>query len=426
MIVLNLPSRMDSKSTPLSSPSVWDSNSFQASTNIARKSIEKRFLQGLGLVLILWTFTTGLRLISCWKEVLLRADPMPWPIPPDVSVDYCTEWSPKEDSGEYSSDARFELPMTAETLFLLTRSTLRSDGVFASGSVHYSQSQNTSGLVSVHITASSFREESLGATQACLTGVGIFAKWEHDHPPSQRAKNRFEVDVVFPRAPLAVNNFWTDVEIFSQSVEDLGGILFKTISLKSFLAPIIVSVLRAENVKVANTVGPIRLEAISDTLILETSSSPINVNLNLVNGAERDITKARIFGVVTAVAANITLDSPQKSGAAFDILTLTSFGALMLDVLSAPVDSNLILAATTSFQEAILALPETYEGSFLGLTSPHSHARVEYDQAGRDRKLEYDDSRPGSVRGNIFSAPEGKTRGAVNVTTSLGLVVLRF
>jgi hypothetical protein len=128
----------------------------------------------------------------------------------------------------------------------------------------------------------------------------------------------------------------------------------------------------------------------------------------------------------SAVAANITLDSPQKSGAAFDILTLTSFGALMLDVLSAPVDSNLILAATTSFQEAILALPETYEGSFLGLTSPHSHARVEYDQAGRDRKLEYDDSRPGSVRGNIFSAPEGKTRGAVNVTTSLGLVVLRF
>ncbi|KAJ7252964.1 hypothetical protein C8J57DRAFT_1349785 [Mycena rebaudengoi] len=427
MIVLNLPSRMDSKSTPLSSPSVWDSNSFQASTNIARKSIEKRFLQGLGLVLILWTFTTGLRLIPCWKEVLLRADPM-------------------EDSGEYSSDARVELPMTAETLFLLTRSTLRSDGVFASGSVHYSQSQNTSGLVSVHITASSFREESLGATQACLTGVGIFTKWEHDHPPSQRAKIRFEVDVVFPRAPLAVNNFWTDVEIFSQSVEDLGGILFKTISLKSFLAPIIVSVLRAENVKVANTVGPIRVESlsstradittsgasiegqlnISDTLILETSSSPINVNLNLVNGAERDITKARIFGVVTAVAANITLDSPQKSGAAFDILTLTSFGALMLDVLSAPVDSNLILAATTSFQEAILALPETYEGSFLGLTSPHSHARVEYDQAGRDRKLEYDDSRPGSVRGNIFSAPEGKTRGAVNVTTSLGLVVLRF
>ncbi|KAJ7248037.1 hypothetical protein C8J57DRAFT_1475660 [Mycena rebaudengoi] len=370
MIVLNLPSRMDSKSTPLSSPSVWDSNSFQASTNIARKSIEKRFLQGLGLVLILWTFTTGLRLIPCWKEVLLRADPMPWPIPPDVSVDYCTEWSPREDSGEYSSDARFELPMTAETLFLLTRSTLRSDGVFASGSVHYSQSQNTSGLVSVHITASSFREESLGATQACL------AKWEHDHPPSQRAKIRFEVDVVFPRAPLAVNNFWTDVEIFSQSVEDLGGILFKTIWLKSFLAPIIVSVLRAENVKVANTVGPIRVESlsstradittsgasiegqlnISDTLILETSSSPINVNLNL----------------------------------------------------------------------AILALPETYEGSFLGLTSPHSHARVEYDQAGRDRKLEYDDSRPGSVRGNIFSAPEGKTRGAVNVTTSLGLVVLRF
>jgi hypothetical protein len=126
------------------------------------------------------------------------------------------------------------------------------------------------------------------------------------------------------------------------------------------------------------------------------------------------------------VAAKITLDSPKKSGAAFDILTLTSFGTLMLDVLSAPVDSNLTLAATTSFQEAIVALPETYEGSFLGLTSPHSHARVEYDQARRDRKLEYDECRPGSVKGNIFSTPEGKMRGAVNVTTSLGPVVLRF
>ncbi|KAJ7280793.1 hypothetical protein C8J57DRAFT_1500997 [Mycena rebaudengoi] len=448
---------MDNKSTPLSSPSVWDSISFQASRNIAHKSIEKRFLQGLGLVLILWSFSTGLHLIPHWKEVLLRSDSMPWPIPPDVSVDYCTKWSPKEDSGEYSSDARFELPMTAETLFLLARSELRSDGIFASGKVHYSQSQNASGLVSVHITASSFREESLEATQSCLvrregnqTGVGIFAKWEHDHPPGPHARVRFEVDVVFPRAPqavpLAVNNFWTDVEIFSQSVEDLGGILFKTISLKSILTPIIVTVLRAEDVKIANTVGLIRIESlssaradittsaagiegqlnISDTVILETSSSPINVNLNLVNGAERNITKARFFGVVTAVAANITLDSPKKSRAAFDILTLTSFGALRLDVLSAPVDSNLTLAATTSFQEAIVALPETYEGSFLGLTSPHSHARVEYDQARRDRKLEYDDSRPGSVRGNIFSAPEGKTRGAVNVTTSLGPVVLRF
>ncbi|KAJ7245535.1 hypothetical protein C8J57DRAFT_1242136 [Mycena rebaudengoi] len=201
----------------------------------------------------------------------------------------------------------------------------------------------------------------------------FYAKWKHDHPPSQHARVRFEVDVVFSRAPLAVNNFWTDVEIFSQSVEDLGGVLFKTISLKSLLAPITVSVLRAENVKIANTVGSIRFE---------TSSSPINVNLNLINGAERDITKARIFGlVVTAVAANITLDSPQKSSAAFDILTVTSFGSLMLD--------RLLL---------------TYEGSFFGLTSPHSHARVEYDQARRDRKLEYDESRPGSVRGNILSA----------------------
>ncbi|KAJ7244240.1 hypothetical protein C8J57DRAFT_1242951 [Mycena rebaudengoi] len=161
-------------------------------------------------------------------------------------------------------------------------------------------------------------------------------------------------------------------------------------------------------------------------IILETSSSPINVNLNRVNGAERDITNAQIFRLVTAVAANIMLDSPKKSSAAFDILTVTSFGSLMLDVLSAPVDSNLTLAATTSFQEAIVALPETYEGSFFGLTSPHSHARVEYDQARRDQKLEYDESRPGSVRGNILSAPEGKTRGAVNMTTPLGPVVLRF
>jgi hypothetical protein len=45
-------------------------------SNIARKSIEKRLLQGLGLVLILWSFTTGLRLTPYWKEVLLRSDSM--------------------------------------------------------------------------------------------------------------------------------------------------------------------------------------------------------------------------------------------------------------------------------------------------------------------------------------------------------------
>jgi hypothetical protein len=105
-----------------------------------------------------------------------------------MSVDHCEPWSDNRetdpDSSEdfpYSAGASFEFPVSADTLFLISRS-LHQNQIYSYGQVNYSQSEEVSDSIKVGVTAFFWHEEYLDASKACLlkrdndqTGVGIFA-----------------------------------------------------------------------------------------------------------------------------------------------------------------------------------------------------------------------------------------------------------
>jgi hypothetical protein len=104
-----------------------------------------------------------------------------------MSVDHCEPWSNNGETDPdisedfpYSADANFELPVSADTLFLISRS-IQHRHVFSTGRVNYLQSEEVSNSIKVDITAFFWRQEYLDASKACLltrdndqTGVGIF------------------------------------------------------------------------------------------------------------------------------------------------------------------------------------------------------------------------------------------------------------
>jgi hypothetical protein len=84
----------------------------------------------------------------------------------------------------YSAEASFELPVTSDTLFLVSRSLMRNHGgLFSGGGVEYVQSADISDSVKVDVTARFKNHEHLEASKACLLernetakGVGIFVR----------------------------------------------------------------------------------------------------------------------------------------------------------------------------------------------------------------------------------------------------------
>lgn len=96
---------------------------------------------------------------------------------------HCAEWSDNGDEGfPHSASASFEVPLSVDTLFLISRSLRQgSGGVFSTGLVNYVQSEDVSDSVTVDVTAYFWLDESLAASKACLVkrdldqaGVAIF------------------------------------------------------------------------------------------------------------------------------------------------------------------------------------------------------------------------------------------------------------
>jgi hypothetical protein len=105
---------------------------------------------------------------------------MEWPIPPDVKVDRCADWV--EDSAivtdalreRYSSSTTFELPISSDKLFLISRGS-------SAGSVDVVQSDETGDVAKVHIVAKYRYPSALDRARVCAIhrdggeiGVGIF------------------------------------------------------------------------------------------------------------------------------------------------------------------------------------------------------------------------------------------------------------
>ncbi|KAJ6598593.1 hypothetical protein B0H10DRAFT_2231652 [Mycena sp. CBHHK59/15] len=456
-----------------------------AETDRPRTCNKRKFLKAIGFgALTLWALSQLARLHS--RPVFFERAQMslqPWPVPSNVVIDHCAEWSDGVTSGSefpYSSDVGFELPVSSETLFLISREAMRRGSIFSTGRVNYVQSDDASESVTVDITAFYWTEEHLNAAKACLlkrdgneNGVGIFVRISSPqtsaeviypisdqvgsgYPREKHDKLRFEVTVTFPRAsddlPLAINNLSTDLGIFSQTFGDMSDIVFKSLSLKAALAPIYAESLYAGNATLKTSLGSIKVQSLlaenadiqtsmgpiegtfnaSNTLSLVTHNAHIIVDVNLVNAQDEKPAKLHMSTSNSLLQSKITLEASKKIDPAFDITARTSNAGLDLAVLAAPIDSTVTLHATTSIGRAAVVLPPTYEGSFRAATSL-SPISVKVDEKaadpkgeGRTRSVEYVQLRHGMAHGTVAWSPEGKTRGAVTVRTSLSPLSLEF
>ncbi|KAF7363025.1 DUF4097 domain-containing protein [Mycena venus] len=354
-----------------------------------KKCKKHKIFKRLGFsALLLWV---GARYLKFESPMSFQLADEAWPIPNDMSVDHCEPWS---DNGEtdpditedfpYSADASFELPASADTLFLISRS-VRNRRVFSTGRVNYLQSEEVSDSVKVDITAYFWHEEYLDASKACLltrdddqTGVGVFTKWKgEERRRREHEKLRFDVTVTFPRtedeSPLAINRFLTDLEFFSQTFADLSNVAFGKLYLKSALAGIRGETLYAGNASISTSLGPIQIQSLiapeatlstslgaiegtynASKLTLRTANGPINVDVNLSNDEDDTVAQLTMHTSNGRIQSNINLLSSKEdsSDASFDIAARTAHGPVDLVVLSAPLNSNITLAAHTAIGAA--------------------------------------------------------------------------
>ncbi|KIM49587.1 hypothetical protein M413DRAFT_438772 [Hebeloma cylindrosporum] len=377
----------------------------------------------------------GLTLGDCIQGGRWTNRPVPWSAANDSADAGILSTLPK--SFPFSSETTFELPVTSESLFLISR------GHLSSGTVDLVTSRTQAPhSVSVHVVSNYFREDIRDLTKVCWlergvreNGVGIFTpKWRNGgNHHGMGEQLYFETTITLPevsgRNPLPIKNFETDVANTFHRIADLNTkVKFHSISLKGSNAPIHAQSLAAAVSSIITSNGEIKgTFNTSSSLVLSTSNGKIEVGVGLESsGSETNFDAHTSNG---AIDADISLISTSSSGGGvFDVTTTTSNSDLNIDFPASPVNSHLEVLARTSNGVANIYLNPAYEGRFslatssVFRTSVHEHKEVvDPSGRGRQRQLQYKQVGRGTLEGTVqWQGPkgEGKPNGAVVVRTS--------
>ncbi|KAJ7112069.1 hypothetical protein C8R43DRAFT_1159307 [Mycena crocata] len=364
--------------------------------------------------------------------------PKPWPIPPDLEVDHCADWSDVGDSDgafPYFAQAAIELPLSSQRYFLLSRR-LADSQLISTGLVNYAQSDEPAGSVNVQVTAYFWREEHLAAGKACRltreedgTGVGIFTNWEKEERRNRNEKLRFHVTVTFPKtlneSILEIDKLSTDLEVFSQNFSHLSNIFFRFLILRVAIGEIHADALVTENAHRDINWGDYHT-VIGNRVFVRSGFGAVGGTFN----SSSVIFLRTGSGVITGT---INLISSSSKESKFHVTALSSNAGIELNVQTAPVDSKVLLRAETTIGTVVVKLPSTYEGLFTAATTFSSPVSVSVgktieDPSGRERNrsVEYEQANKGFVRGKIGWSEEGQTRGSVDLKTTMSPVTLEF
>jgi len=398
----------------------------------------------------------GLLLISCWVGLHIfkgaaflkfggkhmqhehNDEPVDFPIPHDINLGECADW---EDAParwtRFRSKTSFELPLSSDKLFLLSRG-------IAAGDLKVEATDDDSDVATVTVFAHYKYEDALDYIKVCEIdkgdnekGIGFFGP-RHIHHPHNRDLG-LHVILSLPRGGadkvLNIKNFETDLPLIVQHIEDLvGKVAFENVKLRAVNVPIDVESLSAEYADVASVNAKVegRFD-VTDELVITTANAPIKVLVNAFNEDKDVATKVNLKTSNGAIKSDFNLNSNGKdsTGGKFEVTAQTAAGAADVNFLSAPVGSSLNLDVHTSVGRAYVKLHETYEGSFEASTSI-GRATVNVDQkkddpAGKGRKRNVHFSRAGNtVKGDVSWAEEGKERGSVKVVTSIAAVTLEL
>ncbi|RXW20424.1 hypothetical protein EST38_g5413 [Candolleomyces aberdarensis] len=387
------------------------------SPNVHRRSPGMRFLKALCVAVLVWMLC-GAFIRSLVSAIGWSRDHRGggwnggYPIPGGVSLEQCLEpaqWdnalsSPNllnvegdsyaaNQSAQYSqmlprsaypfaSKASFELPISSDSLYLLSR------GAYASGRVDIltsaAQKQDSA---AVHVTVRYYHQEMRDLVKLCKIsrragdrGVGIFS--------TRR------------RSPLRIKNLETDVQNTFHQVHAIAEhVVFGDISLTGSNAHISALNLAADvaSVQTSNSAILGTFNA-SKELSLVTSNGLVKVDVHLDNGSSSTPSKLHIKTSNAPLEANISLYA-STSGVKgqypqYKVDTQTSNNNLQVDFQKSPADSTLYYDGYTSNGPTNVQLHAAYQGSFKVSTSnswggPELQVREHVpDPSGRGRKRE--------------------------------------
>ncbi|KAK0479404.1 hypothetical protein EDD18DRAFT_846929 [Armillaria luteobubalina] len=358
--------------------------------------------------------------------------PYEWPIPHDLIVDQCAEFQAGEFwNGEQSATGSFDLPLNSDKLFLLAR------GSYTSGWVYIDQSEEVSfDTARVEVTVG-YQDNELELTKVCKVsrpgnenGIGFFTP-RHAH--RNRISLRFDVRVLLPKTPLTIQDFRTDLPLFSQQIGALETVFFESITLHGAMMPIYAESVSTAVGKVKNANSPIEGNFNTSTsLDLATANSAINVVVGLFNADGEEPTSVSMETANGPISAGISLLStaPSSTGGKFNVKVNTARGKIELGFIDASVDSALDLQAHTAMGPVDVTMHPTYEGEFrlatvLGRAEVTTDNETE-DPKGEDRKRSVSFERAGGsvVSGRVWWGEEGKGKGTADLKTSLSGVKL--
>ncbi|KAH9485741.1 hypothetical protein JR316_0002656 [Psilocybe cubensis] len=343
-----------------------------------------------------------------------------------------------------AAETSFELPLSSDTLFLLSRGD-RLDGTVKVETSRY----QASGFASVHVLMRYWFPTAVERTKACLVsrginedGVGLFAPvYRIPGRPGWDYQLSFEITVTLPENaalnPLVIKNFETDVPNGRHDIADIGSrVLFETISLKGtnagFESKNLTSVqsLTAQHGYIYTTNGRISGKfSTNDTLRLVTSDGRITANVDLQSDSATARPKLEAITKDGRIETDINLISRVNGGrgGSFDVVTTTKDAQLDVKFPKSPVDSTLNFIASTKDARASVTLNPAYEGTFDLHTSSHSKVNIDLfqgvDPAGknRDRHIAFTHQNNNEFVGRVSWDPRNSYRGSVVVRTNAAL-----
>ncbi|KJA17296.1 hypothetical protein HYPSUDRAFT_70850 [Hypholoma sublateritium FD-334 SS-4] len=418
-----------------------------------RPSTLRRVLHGLFFILVLvllvkWIKSTSL---FSWikghlrREFDIHDDHWHYDVPSDTVLDGCvqgSEWTKDRYRGTKSYDlarTSFDLPLSADNLFMLSR------GWLSGGSVSLVTSpEQAKDTVTVNVVASYRQEYVRSLAKACLVsragnqqGVGIFTPtWESGRRPENRQYTMvIFITVIFPESSdgssaVAIKSFETDVPDTGHLVAHFLGskITFDSISLTGSNSGIYVKALSATKGSLHTSNGAITGSFNTTTsLSLETSNAAIEIDVGLLSDSTEPNLDARTSD--GKINARLRLTSSAGEGGNFSVSTITSNSPVFAIVADAPVDSALSFEATTSNGDAHVYLHPTYEGAFDVETSSRFNADLNFlpaaDPSGkqRGRASWVQVQKKSHLLGSTSWSDKGSS-GTVNVHTSNAAAVL--
>ncbi|PCH35697.1 hypothetical protein WOLCODRAFT_166424 [Wolfiporia cocos MD-104 SS10] len=345
-----------------------------------RASSSERCLKAFGAIILVWIILIvsihGKSGLAYW---LTHWRPNPesneldigWPAANDGKIIECISGSKDWLQEDSSARASFDLPLSADVLYMFSRGRLSKGNVLFDQSSGLSKDQQN---IHVDVDIQYNSTAQLDATSVCIferekgqIGIGFLTVANTRAIPQQ---DYFVVKVQLPASsdgqPIAVQSFQTSLPRFTQHVADLrGGVYFHSLVLRSTHSSITAKSLSAHHAELSTTNGAIEGDFYtSGDLELITTNGPIKANGSLYyynNSTDVSLTMRSSNG---PVESRISLFSGPAKRGDFNVLVETTRGRMNLDFDTSPLDARLKLLAKTTDSPATISMNRVLEGTY--------------------------------------------------------------